>query len=193
MKNLKNLLKKRVSLVLACVMVAALCVGMTGCSGESDEDVIREGVTAEFESIKNLEQEVLDDLVTSVEASGDMSMLGVDNEEFCRGLLEGFDYSVDEVVVDGDTATVKATMTCKNVSAILTSWTEDVTVFAADPAVLEMTEDELYTEMGTMLMTTIGEAELISTQVELPYEKIDNTWQGTAEAETAITNAMLGQ
>lgn len=191
MKKLMKNLKKKTAAVLTFAMLAAL--SLTACGGESAEEVIRKGVTEELEEIKNLEDSFLDEVIAELDDSGDLELLGIEADEFCRAILADFDYKVGDITVDGNDAIVNVTITMKDVAEILETWTEDIMALAEDEAVLSMTEDELYAKMGEMLMTSLEEGEVKDTVLDLPYEKVDNVWQGTEEAGNMLANTVAGQ
>lgn len=191
MKKLMKTLKKKTAAVLAFAMLTAL--SLTACGGESAEEVIRNGVTEEFEEIKSLDDEFLAELVEAVDASDDLALLGIEAEDFCKAILSGFDYKVGDITIDGNDATVNVTVTMKDTAEILETWSNDIMTLATDESALSMTEDELYAKMGEMLMTCFEEGEVKDTVLDLPYEKVDNVWQGTEEAENMIANTVAGQ
>lgn len=191
MKVLMCGLKRKTACVLAFVMIVALY--LTACGGKSDEEIIREGVTEELNEIKNLEAEFLEELVDELDDAGDLALLKIDSEAFCRAILADFDYNVGEITIDGEDAIIEVTLTMKDTASILELWADDVMELATDEVVLSMTEDELYAKMGEMLMTSLEEGEVKDTVLELPYEKVDNVWQGTDEAEDMIANTVAGQ
>lgn len=191
MKVLMCGLKRKTAYVLAFVMIVALC--LTACGGKSDEEIIREGVTEELNEIKNLEAEFLEELVDELDDAGDLALLKIDSEAFCRAILADFDYNVGEITIDGEDAIIEVTLTMKDTASILELWADDVIELATDEVVLSMTEDELYAKMGEMLMISLEEGKVKDTVLELPYEKVDNVWQGTDEAEDMIANTVAGQ
>ena len=112
METTKKSLTKGALLALAVALAATMLTGLVACGGESAEDVIRKGVTEELESIKNLDQAALDEIMAGAgAANAGLEEYGIDMEEFCRTWLDGFDYSVDNVTVDGENATATATIT----------------------------------------------------------------------------------
>lgn len=180
--------------ILAAVMLVALSVGLlVGCGEKvSDEEVIKEGITEELESIKSLDDEVLDEL--SVESmAAELEPLGIDGKEFMKAYLEGFDYTIGDINVEDDTATVEITLKCKSFNDYNTALQNAANELTGDvEALASMSEDELNKKLGEVIMQTIGEIEVKETDpITLTYKLDDNTWTPEEDAETLISNAML--
>ncbi len=180
-------------LALTAALSATMLVGLTACGGESAEDVIRKGVTEELESIKNLDQAALDEIMAGAGAAdAGLDEYGIDMEEFCRTWLEGFDYSVDNVTVDGENATATVTITCKSLMEGMTIFMDKVTALTEDTEAMSKPMEELNLQMGTMLMESLGEAPLETNTVDLPYALNGNTWEPGAGFDTALSEAFAG-
>lgn len=193
METTRKPLAKAALLALAAALAATMLMGLTACGGESAEDVIRKGVTEELESIKNLDQAALDEIMAGTgTASAGLEEYGVDMEEFCRTWLDGFDYSVDDVTVDGDKATVKVTITCKSLMEGVNIFMEKVTALTEDPDAMSQSMDELNKQMGPMLMEAIGEAPAETNTVDLPYVLNGNTWEPGTGFDAALSEAFAG-
>lgn len=193
METAKKSLTKWALLVLTAALAATMLAGLTACGGESAEDVIRKGVTEELESIKNLDQAALDEIMAGAGAAdAGLDEYGIDMEEFCRTWLTGFDYSVDNVTVDGEKATVTVTITCKSLMEGVNIFMDKVTALTEDPEAMSQSMDELNQQMGTMLMEAIGEAPAETNTVDLPYVLNGNTWEPGAGFDTALGQAFAG-
>ena len=89
-------------------------VGLAGCSGgTSDEDAIRASLASELDSIKNIDDAFVNEFSESIDMS-QLSVYGIDGVEFMKSYLSGFDYAIDSINVDGDSATAQITLTCKS-------------------------------------------------------------------------------
>lgn len=192
METIKKTLGKGALLALAAALSCVMLVGLTAC-GESSEDTIRKGVTEELESIKNLDQSAIDEIMAGAGSTGtELEQYGIDMEEFCRTWLSGFDYTVDDVKVDGDNATATVTITCKSLMDGITIWTEKATEAAQDPDIMSLPSDELNKKLGSMLTESMGEAELQTNTVTLPYALNGNTWEPGAGFDSALSQAFAG-
>lgn len=106
-------MRKKFAPAAVAAALLALAIALVGCSsGPSDEEVIRQGVSEELAAIKAGD----DELISSVEegAGEDLKTLGIDARDFMSAYLDGFDYSVGDVKVDGDSATVHLSITCRS-------------------------------------------------------------------------------
>lgn len=184
--------KRVLAIVLMAVATLALAT-LSACGGKSAETTIRESVTSELESIKKLDQDALDQIVGGANSVSDLSEYGISTEEFFRTWLEGFDYSVDKVTVNGDKATATVTIKVKSLTSAMDSISNNISsIIASNPAMLTMTQEQIYKEIGNLLMKAVGEAPITSTTVDLPYELKNNTWQPASGFDAAIAKAFTG-
>ena len=180
MEAKKRTVSKRVTTVLMLALAAALCLSLVAC-GKSDEDVVREGVTKELEELKNLDDATLDLLIGSAAANFEAS--GIDSKEFFRAWLDGFDYSVDKVSVNGNTATASVTITCKQMGDIMEK-------FEASRSGL--TQEERAEQDGSLLMSATRETSKKTTSIDLPCIKNGNTWNLSPASMTELNKALEG-
>lgn len=188
MSKMKKIL---VALVAALTLTAGL--SLVACSsGESPEDAIRTDLAAQFDPIKNHDQEVMDELTTSVESAG-LDQYGISNSDYVASLLDGFDYTVDSVTVaeDGNTATAAVTITCKTFTNATARAEELSAEFGESDEILDMSADELNTKIGEIMMQAINETEPKATSCEFGYTLVDGTWTIDANAESEIYNAFF--
>ena len=106
--------------VLAALLTLSIgMVGLAGCSGgTSDEDAIRASLASELDSIKNIDDAFVNEFSESIDMS-QLSVYGIDGVEFMKSYLSGFDYAIDSINVDGDSATAQITLTCKSYTGYL--------------------------------------------------------------------------
>ena len=178
----------------ACLTAALAAFGaaaLAGC-GPSNEEIVRQGVTEELEAVKALDPALLDEMAAN-EGLAQLAAYGIDAKEFVSSYLAGFDYRVDEVKVDGDTAQATVVLTCKSFNAFATGFTEAVTALSADESVPNMGDEEVDQLIGQTVMDTLAAVEPTETApVTLAFELKDNVWSPTAEAEQVITEALFG-
>ncbi len=168
-------MRKHLAPAALAATLLALVIALAGCSsGPSDADIIRQGVSEELESIKSGD----DDLIAQVEegAGEDLEMLGLDTKEFMAAYLKGFDYKVGDVNVDGDSATVHVSITCRSMDGI----EEDFkSAFAEALANVEdpSDTDSLYKIAGQAFLDSVNNAELKTVECDIPCEKdSDGNW-----------------
>ena len=181
----------RAALAFALVaMCALLAVGLSACGSKAPEDVIREGVTQELESIKNLDQAALDEILAGAgETATDLEEYGISVEDFARAWLDGFDYAVNDVTVDGENATVAVDISCRSLTGAMESWLTDI---VSDDSLLDLTTEELNSYIGSSLIEAIGAASIETNSAELPYVLNGNTWEPGAGFDDALGQAFLG-
>ena len=122
----------------------------------------------------------------------ELSTYGIDGVEFMKTYLDGFDYKIDDITVDGDKATAKVTLTCKSFTAYNQAVQNAATALASNPDALPTTEEELNQLLGQTVMDALAGVEVAETdQINITYTKNGNTWTPSAASEQEITTAML--
>ena len=157
------------TIVAACLAAVALSVGALslGACGPSAEEVVRQGVADELERLKTHDEALLDD-------------------------LDGFDYRIDEVKVDGDNATATVVLTCKKFDAFAQALTEATTALAEDGQTAELDADQINEKVGQLVLEALGSVEPTeSNPVELPFARTDNAWGPASGAEQALSTALF--
>lgn len=186
----------RVLKVLTCSITAvlALSVGLVlgACSGPSPEEVIREDLTANLDRVKELDDATVEELVSSMGTIG-LETYGIEASDVVRSLLDGFDYTIDDITVDdeGTSAVASVSVTCKSASdfteRINQAATDLATELMNDPSGLELISDEeaLNARIGEVVMETLDEVELQQTSIEIDYSKTDDGWTASDASELA--------
>ena len=143
---MKELKTGALATLIACAMAA--CLGLVACSsGPTDEEVIKEGIASELDPIKNLDDATLDEILS--EAGSEFAMLesmGIDSKTLVKSYLDGFDYTIDSVEVDGDSAKATLTATCKSFTDASTKAEELAEAFGeqmTDEQLASMTQDDI--------------------------------------------------
>lgn len=193
----KNLTMKKhgkmlriIAMGLSLILMAGI---VTGCGEKvSDEELIREAIVEELDGIKNLEDETLEEMGVE-DLAAQLEPMGIDGEEFMKTYLDGFDYTVGDIKVDGEKATASITLKIKSFNSINTEMQNVSADMLGDADELaEMSEDELMVKMGEVIMGIIEKTELKETDpIEISYELKDKVWTATTGSEQNITNAML--
>lgn len=185
--------KKRLMGIAGALMLGCSLV-LAGCGGASPEELIRKDVTTFFDTLAHQEGEYYDEFAESFSASAGMDEIGIDDEEFLNAYLDGFAYTIDDVTVDGDTATVDVTLNCKKLENTLAIVETKATELYSDPTQLEgKTDDEIDAMIGEMIMAAVGETELSETSFSVTYTKTDEGWGiDQTGAVQGIQDAMVG-
>lgn len=178
---------------LAVAMAFSACL-VAGCSGQSDEEVIRTAITEELDGIKNLDEETASMLSEGMDVS-QLAEFGIDGTEFMTTYLEGFDYSIDGITVDGDTAEAVVTLTCKSYSGFEQALTDAATDLMSNMSfedMANMSEEELNTLIGQTTMETLKNVEVAPCEpITIEYTKANNTWTPSDSASNDVTVAMM--
>ncbi len=185
--------KKRL-MGIATAFALGCAVLLAGCGGPSAEELIREDVVSFFDTFVHQEGESYDEFVESFRASAGLDEIGVDDDEFLDSYLDGFAYNIDDLTVDGDTATVTITLNCKKMEDTLVLIEEKTAALYEDPEQLQdMTDDEINAMIGEMILTSLDETELSETTFSVTYTKLEEGWSiDQDEAIQGIQTAMLG-
>lgn len=184
-------MKKRL-FAIPLMAVAAMCmVVLAACGGPSVEELIREDLTAEFNSVLEMDPA---EFVSDVSASDAAAMqeMGVEPEEFAAAYLDGIDYSIGDITVDGDTATAQVVFTCKSMTTIMEAFEPLADDFLATADVSSMTQEEGMQKMGELIMQATTEAAPEDHDLEFTYTKDGNAWSiDQSAAEEEIFSAMM--
>ena len=178
------------SLVAVVALVAGLALG--ACSGPSPEEAIREDLTANLDRVKELDDATVEELVGSMGTLG-LETYGIEASDVVRSLLDGFDYTIEDITVDdeGPSAVASVSVTCKSASdfteRINQAATDLATELMNDPSGLELLSDEdaLNARIGEVVMETLDEVELQQTSIEIDYSKTDDGWTASDASELA--------
>lgn len=178
--------------VITAICMAFGCLALAGCSSpENDEAAIKEALTAQFDRLKSLDDETVDEISQAI-GSSELTKLGIAPADFAKAFLDGFDYSVQDVKVDGDSATATVTITCKSLKAFETSLNTMADEYIKDEANWEKSESQIYEEIGAKTMDTLKTVPTVTTSpIELKLTKSSGEWTTDSSSDSAITNAMI--
>ena len=190
--------------VLAALLTLSIgMVGLAGCSGgTSDEDAIRASLASELDSIKNIDDAFVNEFSESIDMS-QLSVYGIDGVEFMKSYLSGFDYAIDSINVDGDSATAQITLTCKSYTGYLQALQTAVDGVRglrpagdeapADPdALAALSNDEINQKIGEIVIGSLDGVELAATQpITITYTKVDGTWEPASSTSGDIAAALM--
>ena len=178
--------------VITAICMAFGCLVLAGCSSpEDDEAAIKEALTEQFDRLKNLDDATVDEISQAI-GSDELSKLGIAPADFAKAYLDGFDYSVQDVKVDGDSATATVTVTCKSLKEFEASLEKVAADYIADSSNWEKSETQIYQEIGTKVMESLKSVPTATTSpVELRFTESNGEWSSDTSTESSITNAML--
>lgn len=171
--------------LLSCAIIA-----LNGC-GPSDEERITETLTTELETIKSHDDQFISSLV-SEDTQQALQNVNIDAKAFCTSLLDGFDYQINSIEVNKDTAQASVTITCKNLSDATSTLKSNAEASSANGTGTNLTDDEL--------SQTIAENSLDYLQNTQPkqYDPItislllqDKKWEVDQQAKSAFAQLLL--
>lgn len=179
-------LKRIAALAVAAALACSL--GLLASCGQNQASLIFDQVNQEFEQIKTLDDATLDQLVGDA-GTADLASYGVDAKEFVRAALSGFDYLVDDVTAERDTAQALVTITHKDLSTFEEQLTAAAEA-AADSG--DLTLADMNEKLGSLVMDTLNGITATETeQVAIDYELHDGTWTPTEASLSALGTALF--
>jgi hypothetical protein len=168
---------KKIALFAAAVLTGlALMLALTGC-GSNDEKVIRDGLTEELNELKDPNSP------TVTAASGGLST------DVITAWLDGFDFTIGEIAIDGDTANATVTITCKQIYPAVTAAQERI---LSDEDLSGLTSDEIEKRLNEIIVEELQSFSPASTEIVIPCNKSDNTWSVDIASTAELTNALTG-
>ena len=152
---------------------------LTGCSGADPEEAVRADLTANFDQLKNLEGDALEEIADGMGNTG-LEQYGLENIEVITAMLDGFDYTIDSVAVDGDTATAEVTVTSKSMSELMNLDTDALTadlMEAVTSGELDPSDDDAINAWaGEYMMGLVEQIEPSEKTISLTYVNGDDGW-----------------
>ena len=190
MSRTASLFTRIVSVCFISCILAFAGAALYAC-GPDHEQAIRDSLTQELDSIKNLDESFVSDL-ESASGVSDLEEFGIDPKEFFTSYLSGFDYTIDEVAVDGETASATVTLTAKSYTEFNDAIQSNLDALVSDDSLYTLSEEEVYSRIGQTVMDTIdGLSPVQTAPITISYELIDNTWTPTEESQAAIDEALM--
>lgn len=187
---------RAITTIVSCVLALGLVVGLNGC-GKNDEELIRASVSEVMDLFKNPTKENLQGFINEDEI--DLSTLeeyDIDIYEFLGHSFKHFDYTINDVTVDGDTASANLTLTNTDLGAVVKETTTEITENIDDYA------DVLNGENGRKEFMKIffnkiyekldASEETVSTDATLQLNKVDGEWEVDDSSMDAVVSAMYG-
>lgn len=182
---------------LVCVLCATLTLAsgliLTGCSKPDPEKVIRANLILSFDQLKNLDDDAIDELAKEYDDIG-IEELGIEPSEHIATVADGFDYSIESIEVDGDTATANLTIYSKSLSELsdlnYDEMYEDF-IRAVESGEVTLDEESFNAWVGAYLMDAIDRIEPSEKSLELTYVNGDDGWELDAKSNDALTQIFI--
>lgn len=175
--------KRVAAMVVAALMVASLGA-FTGCSSnEANEEVIRSSIAEELDAYKNHDSSVVSQIQTQNAVA--LATVGMDGKEYANALLDGFDYSIEDVTVDGKNATATIVLTQKDIDGDQAEAIMEE--LAEDPAFAEMSLEERKAAVSDRIFQYIESVEAAPQDpVTLDFVLNGNAWEPTEASEARL-------
>ena len=181
-------LKRIASILVLCAVIAVSAAVVAGCS-KSDADTVRDDVKKELDSIKSMSGDVADKLAKEADAA--YQPYGISGSDFVKSLFADFDYSVGDVKIDGNNATVEVTLKMKPLSSLnetLGTALSEVLAQADDETMVN--EETFRKKIGEAIMSSLDsiEAQELS-PVTQKFTKADGKWASASENADILLKA----
>lgn len=178
-------LMKSISIVAAMALVAASMLTLTGCADKANEEVIRESIIEQFDPIKNHDDSITGQIQRQNAVT--LATIGLDGKEYANALLDGFDYSIEDVTVKGKEASATLVLTQKDISE---DQAEAVMgELAADPAFASMSMDEKKSAVADKIYEYIASVPAEPQDpVTIDFVLNGDTWELTETSKMTVAN-----
>jgi hypothetical protein len=170
-------MKKVALFATAALMGLALMFALTGC-GANNEKVIRDGLTDELNELKDPNS------TTVTEAAQGLST------DVITAWLDGFDFEIGTIAIEGDTAEATVTITCKQIYPAVMAAQERI--LGGEEDLTGLSSDEIESRMNELIVEELQSASPVSTELVIPCNKSDNTWSVDVTSTSELTNALAG-
>ena len=197
-------MKRFANRVTAVVVTLALAVGLgfslAACSSSSnDKDLITKGITEMLDNFKNPTEASLSQYVAGNEAQlAQLEAYGVDYVELFQHLFKHFDYTINDVQINGDKAVVKMTVENINVSNVMNNTSNSMATDAAfqqevqsayqsggEQAAMKLVFDKLYADMD-------ASTDIVKSDVELTCTKKNGQWEPDEASVNELVSKVYG-
>ena len=171
------------SLAVMVVAVLAVACGLAlgACSsGPSAEDIIREDIATNLDDVKNMDDATLDGLARQIGSVG-LEEYGIDTGTLITSMIDGFDYSIESVEVEDDTATASVTVTVKSMTEFMNfdyDVMADDIVDAVTSGEIDTTDQDAFNAwVGEYIMGMIDDLEPVEKDITFTYVNGEDGWE----------------
>jgi hypothetical protein len=170
------------------VLGAIFCFAMTGiyACGDNSQSVIRQGLTQELDEPKDLTSDTMTSLASQLSSSG------LDGTSLLAAWFDGYDYKINDITVNGSSATADVTVTVKQIGPLYDQVYEDIMNTAQDPSNAGITQSDLMSQFSDELLSDLQGATPTATDLQLTCTLNGNEWS-VDNPDTALYPAMYGQ
>ncbi len=195
--------KKFLTRIAACAAAAMLVLGLglvsAGCSQQSEApddptELVKAELTKGFDQVKdqltNIDNETLNAMFDA-DALAQFEAMGLDGAEFVKGLLDGFDYEIGEITINGDKAEAAVTLKMKDLKEWMSNVEESAIQLAMENP--NISEAELMSQMGPLMMDALGKVEgMADIPITVTATESNGTWTVDGDAlSKEVSQAMM--
>lgn len=141
-KTTGSWMKKGVVALLA-LLVAGCCMLLAGCAEENSEEAVRKVVTEELDQVKNIDEAAIEELAGDSSEFQELETYGITATDAYNAVFSDFDYQIESVEVDGDTATVGVKFTTKDFTKFQSALTEAAQKASTDGSLTGLSTQQL--------------------------------------------------
>ena len=175
------------------LLAFGVCFGMSACGGESEEKVVQGQIDADLDKFKSLDEDEIKELIGDDQVFVDAD---IDPVDFYKALFGKFDYVDNGVELDGDTGTVKLTVTYLDIDSAVMTLTDDVFGYLAsdeiETDITEKGESYALNHIFSIIVDDLNGIETKTHDVELPISKDkDGNW-GIDLTDEKVVKSLLG-
>lgn len=176
---------------LFALLVACSCMFLAGCA-ENSEEAVRSAVTNELDEIKNFDTEEIEAFASESTEFAALSSYGITATAAYEAIFSDFDYAIEEVKVDGDKATVGIKFTTKDLNKFQSALVAAAQQADADGSLEGLTQTELNTKIGDLVINTIKDLPTTETQViNFDVVKQGGNWQMASDSGEVLQEALF--
>jgi len=162
---------KHLSAIIIIVVSMSLFFALSACSANSERN-LRSALTSDLDAIKHTKPAGLDMLVEQL-AKGEQ--FGIDPHKFAVAWLEGLDYSIDNIDVEGNSATAEVTVTVKCLKTALDRSMPDIAKIMQGVSETDSIEDA-YDRCGKIILDNLRAEQQITSSITLSYHFYGKNW-----------------
>jgi hypothetical protein len=152
---------------------------------KTNEDVIKEAVTLSLNGYKNLNDNTLKNFSSEMDLP-QIEQFDVQVDDFLKSYFKGFDYTIDQLEITSESASINLTITCKSFSdfeSLLKNYAEGIG---------DLDSEEMKSEYGKYIIKAADTATLTNFNISMNYYKNnEDIWTNSENLDILLANAIL--
>ena len=203
-------MKKTTLIGLVTTLAVAACIALTGCGANTNQETIskdQETISKNQETISKDQEAISKDLTVQLDSfkqsSADnlssifkenvtyLEMIGIDPDEFAKACVDGFEYKIGTITVNGNNGTADVTLTTKTANTILPIMVSNIFTAAGNLTTADFdSQDKLLKMVGEQLLSATKSAKGEPITITLTYSKDSNGKWSMDDLETQLYKAL---